>query len=420
MRHHASTDYGGRKSPRGWRVGVAAFAIVAGIAVVSTIGAGATPRPAATPHAPSAQSLVNKAFGTHIALSTLPPEIRTAFVHAAMPLTKAQLDKAYACWVASSCTVGKGKVTLAIADGFGDNTWRHFTKMEGILEALTFPQIGKIVYTNAGGNLATMESQVRSLVAQGVKAIVTYDDFGTSMDPTFQYAESNGAYVSSYVGGIPNAPTSAVFNQIHPNLCVVGKQMADRAAQIVHDNGQVAYFNGTPGNPQGAAWNACATAQFANNYPKVKVTFTANTDWTPAGAEQAAAAAIGSGKPIKVILYDYANPLVNVVQTYQHAKKKVPAFVTWTEDNQLFQQWQAAHGTSGAFGLYYTNGVTWVIRASVTAVVDKLAGKSIPSTLIYPQPFLAAKVGDYQVGRPGDYPGTSTLIPPSVITRMLG
>ena len=225
--------------------------------------------------------------------------------------------------------------------------------------------------------------------------------------------------MSSFVGGIPGAPTSAVANQLHPDLCVVGKEMADKAAAIVHGNGQIAYFNGTPGNPQGAAWNACATSELKAKYPNVKVSFTANTSWTPAGAAQAASAAIGTGEPIKVILYDYANPLPNVVQAYQQAKKPVPAFVTWTEDNQLFQDWQQAQGTSGAFPLYYTNGITWVIRGSVVAVMDKLSGKSIPGTVIYPQPFIQAVKGVYQAGKPGDYPGTTTLIPSSLITKMV-
>jgi hypothetical protein len=104
---------------------------------------------------------------------------------------------AFACWQGNSCTLGSGNVTLGLADGFGDNTWRKFSKMSVILQAMTYPQVGKLIFTNAHGVLATYQSNIRELTAQGAKAIVAYNDFGPAAYPAFEAAQRSGAVVSS-------------------------------------------------------------------------------------------------------------------------------------------------------------------------------------------------------------------------------
>ena len=64
--------------------------------------------------------------------------------------------------------------------------------MEVILQALTYPNIGKIIFTDAQGDLAKFQSNVRSLAAQGAKAIVSYNDFGAATLPAFQAAQATG------------------------------------------------------------------------------------------------------------------------------------------------------------------------------------------------------------------------------------
>lgn len=366
------------------------------------------------------QKLINQAFQTPIPLSSLPPTVVQAFEAAAHPLTQAQLNTALTCWQGATCSTGTGgPITLGIADGFGDNTWRKFTKMEIILQALEYPQVGKIIYTNAHGQLSQMQADIRSLTAQGVKAIVTYDDFGSAVVPEFAAAQRAGAKVSSYVGGIPDAPATAVANQVSADICAVGKAMADTADTLLNGTGQVAFFNGTPGNPQGVAWNKCAQQEFSAKGSGVSVAYEADTDWTPAGAYQAASGLVSSGKAVKAILYDYADPLTQVVKAFQQAGKTSPALITWTSNNALFGAWQQDQSTPDAFSLYYTNGLNWESRVSVTAVLDLLAGKAVPSQVTVPMPFVKAAMGIYTPSLPGDYPGPSVLVPMSLITKML-
>jgi ABC-type sugar transport system substrate-binding protein len=376
----------------------------------STTG-GSTSATTAGGAAPTAglAATVAAALQATVPMSTVPPLMQEALSRVSMPLTAAQLAKAFQCWEASSCTLGSGKITLAEADGFGDNTWRKFSKMDAILQALTYPQVGKFIYTNAHGNLSAFQSDIRNLTAEGVKAIVAYNDFGPAAYPAFEAAQRAGAVISTFVGPADGAPTSAITTRVQPDICQAGQTMAAAVKATVGLSSPVAYFSGTPGNPQDEGWQKCATAA------GVKAIFQANTQWTPAGAQEAASALIASGKPVKAILYSYSNPVPNIVNAYASAGKTLPAIITWTTDNGTLCQF-----AKKPYTLYLTNALNWAARVSVTAVVDKVGGQSVPAEVAYPFPFSQASAANCDPSKGADYPGPSALIPTSLSDKMLG
>lgn len=359
--------------------------------------------------------VIDTALGAKVPVSQLPSLVVQAFQRAAEPLTAAQIKLAKECYTQTSCTVGSGKYTVAEADGFGDNTWREFSRMEFILQALTYPNIGHIVYTNANGSLSTMQADVKGLIARGVNAIITYDDFGSAMLPTFAQAEAHGIPVTSFTGPVPDAKTpSQMLTEVHSNFCDVGNAMAAAAARLMKGAGNVAYFGGTPGNPQSAAWQSCATSFFKKHDPKISVAFTANTNWTSGGTYAAATGLLSSGKNVKAILYDYANPIVSVVSAYKRAGKHMPAIVVQNEDNAVYGLWKKAQGTSSAWPLVDTDAFNWMARVALTADMAHLSGAKVPGEITVPTPFFSAQASDYYPSEPAGYPA-STLVPPSLI-----
>jgi hypothetical protein len=47
------------------------------------------------------------------------------------------------CWKNNGCSTGTGgKLTVAYIEQFGENVYRQMSKMEFILQALTYPQVG--------------------------------------------------------------------------------------------------------------------------------------------------------------------------------------------------------------------------------------------------------------------------------------
>jgi len=121
-----------------WRV----RAVSLGVIALSALALGSS-------YARDANDLLLKAVGTTEGVS---PVIVEAVKRAAMDLTPEQRELALKCWRDNVCETGHGSLTVAYADGFGENVWRKVTKMEFILQALTYPEIKKIIYTSAGGD----------------------------------------------------------------------------------------------------------------------------------------------------------------------------------------------------------------------------------------------------------------------------
>src|SRR5207247_684189 len=229
-------------------------------------------------------------------------------------------------------------------------------------------------------------------------------------------AQRSGSVISSYVGPlrpVPGISKSAVAITVGPDICETGRKMADATAKAVGKSGGVAFFSGTPGNQQDAGWQKCAAEVFASKYPGLKVVYKADTNWTPAGAFQAASGLVSSGKDAKAILYSYSNPVPQIVKAFKQGGKQVPAIVTWTQDNGTSCTWNKDRQAGKGWALYQTNGLNWPARVSVTAVLDKLAGKNVEDTVLYPQPFITAKPSDCQPKLPADFPGSSSLVPQS-------
>ena len=96
-------------------------------------------------------------------------------------------DLALQCWQNNGCETGTGgELVVGLADGFGGNVARQLFKMEFILQALTYPEIGEIVYTDANLDTQKAISDVRSMVAQGVDVIVSYPDAGEALLPAYR------------------------------------------------------------------------------------------------------------------------------------------------------------------------------------------------------------------------------------------
>lgn len=363
----------------------------------------------ATVSAGELQQTVNQAMETEdIKADTLPPLMAEAFERATPEPTKAEMETAYKCWKENSCTVGDGPITLGLLDG-ADNTWRQFTKMNVILQAMTYPEVGKIILTNAGGNLATYQANLRTLTAQGATAIAAYNDFGPAAYPAFTAAQREGAFISTYVGYSAEVPASAITNHVEPDQCAVGEEMAELTEKVISANGPVAYFQGTPGNPQDTAVETCAAEA------GLEIVFKEATEWTPAGAQKVAAALVASGKPVKAILYTYSNPVPGIVDVFKRAGEEIPAIITWTRNNETSCQWE-----EDPYTLYQTNSENWAARVSVDAVVLAAEGKEVEAETIYPQPFIREEKGKgCDKSKPAEYGGVSAMTPEFLTEKML-
>src|ERR1700744_1166460 len=78
---------------------------------------------------------------------------------------------------------GEKEITLALADGFGDNNWRKITRAEAEAEAKECPNVTEFIYTDGQGNTQKAISDLEGLTAQGVSAAVVFPDAGKALLP---------------------------------------------------------------------------------------------------------------------------------------------------------------------------------------------------------------------------------------------
>lgn len=390
---------------------------------LATPDASATPTSTASsaePVSPELEAFVETLMGPGSSVDDLPAIMTEALSRAVEnPLSSEQMDTAYECWSNPTCTIdGGGDKSLAIVDGFGGNTWRQVSRMEIILQALTYPEIGKIEYYDSQFDLSKMQANVRTAVAGGADVITSYNDFGASMLPVFQAAQRQGAVVTTYSSPPAGATPEQVTTVIAADNCAFGQNLVKATSELLNGKGNVAILNGVAGNPQGKEWNGCAEDELAESAPDIEITYTGDTGWTPDGTYQAASAMISSGKEIDVVWHDYADPLVSLIQAYDQAGKPAPALISAGTNNALACQWKDAQGTAKEFDLFSATSFTFAGRASLTAAMDKLAGGSPPAEVKAVLPLHPSDDGLCLADAAPDYPGPNG-IPDELISRML-
>jgi ribose transport system substrate-binding protein len=357
-------------------------------------------------------AVLSKALGT-TKTAGVPRPILAALYRAGLPVNSARLRLAMECWKKNTCDTGTdGELTVALADGFGENVWRAVTKMEFILQALTYPQIGKIIYTTARLDTQKAISDLRSLIAQDVDIIIGYPDAANALLPTVRQATQRGITYVPYAGGAIGSPGKDYLTYIGEDVCALGKTFA-RVLNAEVRSGNVAFLGGTPGNPLSATWQKCERPQLNKN---IKVVGTADTNWTQEGAFKAVSGLISRYPDLKGISYEYADGFLGGVRAYRAANKPVNLVLTLrTDEVQLFCDWKKMKNPN--FKIFYTSGGNFESRIALTAAMMKRSGASMPAQVVRPLQYRKVTASTCNPNIPGQA-SASSLIPGNVFSAM--
>jgi ABC-type sugar transport system substrate-binding protein len=355
-------------------------------------------------------TLLTKAFGT---TKGIPKPVLAAVYRAGLPISAAKLQLALECWKKKVCETGTGgDVTVALADGFGENVWREVTHMEYILQALTYPEIGKIIYTSGQGNTQKAISDFRSLIAQGVDVIVGFPDAGAAMLPSYREATRRGIVVVPYTSTPGGTAGKDFASFVSEDLCLLGKNFAGVLnAQV--KSGKVVFLGGTPGNGLSKAWQACEKPALNKN---LELVGTADTNWTRQGTTQAMSGFLSKHPDLKGVSYEYADGFLGGIRAYEAAKKPINLVLTLrTDEMGLFCQWKKINNPN--FKIFYSNGGNFQSRLALTIGMMKLNGASVPANLIVPASMRQVGKATCNPKVPGQT-SASTLVPAGVLTAM--
>ncbi|MEQ8345443.1 MAG: substrate-binding domain-containing protein [Sneathiellaceae bacterium] len=363
--------------------------------------------------AETAADMEMKALGTTEGLNAV---VKETFDRAARELSKEEQDLALKCWKDLVCETGRGTLTVALADGFGENVWRRVTHMEFVLQALSYPEVKKIIYTSARGDASKAISDMRSLIAQKVDIIATFPDAGPALLPTAREATEQGIVVVPYIAGFGGNAGTDYLTLVAEDLCELGRQFVQYVdGANKEDKVEVVELGGTPGNPLSAAWQKCAEEELGK-HARMELLGKADTNWTQEGSFEAMSGFLSQNPDVDAVLYEYADGFRGGVRAFEAANRPMDVIVTLRTDEQgLFCDWEKAGEPN--FKIFFSSGGTFQSRIALTAAMMSKGGTAIPPHVDVPFKMKQVAKGMCNPDLPDEMP-VSTLVSTSMLDRM--
>ena len=236
------------------------------------------------------------------------------------------------------------QASIALADGFGDNTWRELTRYSAVTIAAQCPSVTKYVYANGEGNTQKAISDINSLVAQGITAIVDFPDAGKAMLPALTKAYQAGTIVVPY-RVFPGGKAGQNYNAyISTNFTSAGVLWGNDVASALNGKGNVVFLGGPPANSQSLAEYQGLQSVF-KNYPGIHLLGQKPynvTNWDPATTQQVVASLLSKYPKIDAVVSDFGTALAASFPQFQKAGRQIPVIAT-EDGNSLGCDYASMH-----------------------------------------------------------------------------
>lgn len=349
--------------------------------------------------------------------SGLPSEERArnvalaAVSRASLPVDE---DLAFQCWQDNGCETGTGgPLKVGLADGFGGNVARQLFKMEFILQALTYPEIGEIGYTDANLDTQKAISDVRSFAARDFDIIISYPDTGEALVPAYRAAMEQGALVITWSGTKVGEPGSDYFTYSGPDVCAVARAWGTQFGEELPDGGQIAILLGAPGNTLDPLQESCMKETLPDN---IEIVARQGDAWSRESYLKATSAILAEYPDLDGILGSYADAFVGAMRAFEAAGISMDGLVTMhqSDDNPFMCAWKDAGGTTNS---WTSTALLMEGRTGLTAAMMSLQGYDVPPELIFGGGLRQVTMDSCRTDIPPDG-SPSSLVSPALQTRM--
>jgi ribose transport system substrate-binding protein len=229
---------------------------------------------------------------------------------------------------ASFC--GTKPIVLGIHDGLGVNAWSQESLAAVRSEAAKCPNV-KTVVAIGGNDLQKSISDVNSMVAQGVNALVLIPDFGQAQLASIKNATKAGVKVVPWGADPSGVAGSDYVAYVDWSAPASGKRWANWMVQALHGKGNVIFTGGPAGNPVGAEQLASIVRVF-KAHPGMKL-LTGDkdwpvTNWDPATAQKVTSALLAKYPRIDGIISNYGTDALASARAFQAANRKLVPITT--------------------------------------------------------------------------------------------
>jgi len=281
---------------------------------------------------------------------------------------------------------GPKQASIALADGFGDNTWRELTRYSAVTIAAECPSVTKYVYDNGEGNTQKAISDINSLVAQGITAIVDFPDAGEAMLPALTKAYQAGTIVVPYRVS-PGGQAGQNYNAyLSTNFTSAGVLWGQDVATALHGQGNVVFLGGPPANSQSLEEYQGLQSVF-KNYPGIHIVGQKPynvTNWDPALTQQVVASLLSKYPKIDAVVSDFGTALAAAFPQFQKAGRQIPVIAT-EDGNSLGCDWASTHQADPGFKLFTVSSQTWMVEYAMRYAIALATKGKVPSSTVVPQ-----------------------------------
>jgi ribose transport system substrate-binding protein len=323
-------------------------------------------------------------------------------------------DKAFECWQNDGCETGTGgELKVGLADGFGGNVARQLFKMEFILQALTYPEIGEIGYTDANLDTQKAISDVRSFAARDFDIIITYPDAGEALVPAYRAATEQGAKVITWSGTKVGEPGTDYFTYSGPDVCAIARAWGEEFGRQLPDGGDIAILLGAPGNTLDPLQEECMTETMPDN---INIVARQGDAWSRESYLSATSAILAEFPDLDGLLGSYGDAFVGAMRAYEAAGIPMDGLVTMhqSDDNPFLCAWKEAGGVMTSFT---STALLMEGRTGLTAAMMSLQGYDVPAEIIFGGGLKPVTMESCRTDIPPDW-SPSSLVPPELQTRM--
>ena len=275
---------------------------------------------------------------------------------------------------------GEKEITLALADGFGDNNWRKITRAEAEAEAAECPNVKEFIYTDGQGNTQKAISDLEGLTAQGVNAAVVFPDAGKAMLPAITNMYKAGVVTVPY-RVFPGGEAGVNYNvYVETDFKEAGKLWGEWLLKALPKGGKVLPLGGPAGNTQSEEeYEGMAEVIEGHNIEMIGEQPFSATNWEPAKTQQVITANLAKYPEIDAITTDFGAALASAFPAFKQAGREIPPIAT--EDSNELSCDQKKEG----FPLFTVDSQNWMVRTAIQFAVAEATEGTPPSSNLVPQ-----------------------------------
>jgi ribose transport system substrate-binding protein len=225
---------------------------------------------------------------------------------------------------------GNGNYVIGVSNTLVGNGWREEMICSVKAQALASGKVKKVISANRNGGPTEQIADLRSMISQGVNAIIVNPSDATKLNPVIDEAKKKGIVVVA----VDSAVTDKNAYNVTNDQVQYGRLGGEALAKLMNGKGNVVEMRGIPGVPADTDRHT-GFMDALKKYPDIKVVKETNTGWDFSKGGQQALDVLNSAQSVDGIWtsgIDYT--VVNAFQTL--GKKPVP--VIGADNNQFVGQ----------------------------------------------------------------------------------